>query len=200
MSDQPRYGKRVDEAFALVAETFRNKIRKQTSIPYLTHLMQVAVWVWENGGDEDQFLAGLLHDYLEDIPDGTAGELGERFGERVARLVVALSDTTVKPKPPWEERKRNYVEQLKDEPAELKLISACDKIHNATRILEDFRDVGDEVFERFKPSKEQTLWYYRGVTDALGRGWDHPLVGRLRGIVEALHRETGIEAPEDWSA
>jgi (p)ppGpp synthase/HD superfamily hydrolase len=199
MNDTSRYSRRVDEAFALVAEAFRAKVRKRTAIPYLTHLMQVAVWVWENGGDEEQAVAALLHDYLEDVDGATAEDVAARFGDRVARLVLALSDTTERPKPPWEARKRRYVEHLKDEAAEVKLVSACDKIHNASRILEDFRREGDRVFERFTASKEQTLMYYRAVTHALGQGWDHPLVARLKGVVEEIHREAGVEAPADWS-
>ncbi|MHC5039459.1 MAG: HD domain-containing protein [Planctomycetota bacterium] len=193
MDPKPAYGPRVDEALATVADAFRSIRRKQTDIPYLTHLLHVAAAVWENGGDEDQFIAALLHDVLEDIPEASAKNLEERFGARVARLVEALSDTTAHPKPPWEERKKAYLRHLRDAPAEVKLISACDKIHNATRILHDFRIEGDAVFDRFKASKEQSLWYYREVTEALAHGWDHPLVQTLRSIVESLHRESGVD-------
>ena len=94
-------------------------------------------------------IAALLHDWLEDIDGSTHAALAERFGERVARLVQQLSDTHVRPKPPWKERKERYLAMLRDEPAEVKLISAADKLHNCRSILRDHLVMGDAIFGRF---------------------------------------------------
>jgi (p)ppGpp synthase/HD superfamily hydrolase len=185
------YTTRLDEALALAADAFRARRRKGSGIPYLTHLLQVMVLVGEHGGDEDQMIAAVLHDYLEDIPGASRAELERRFGARVTRLVVALSDATTQPKPPWEERKRAYLERLRAEPAEVRLVSAADKLHNALSIRRDFASIGEEVFDRFTATREQTLWYYREVVGALGDGWAHALLDRLRDEVDALHREAG---------
>ena len=190
MSD--RYSKRLDDAIALATDAFRGVVRKSTEIPYLSHLLQVLVYVAENGGDEDQMIAAVLHDYLEDIEGSSEAALAEQFGARVARLVVGLSDSTTHPKPPWEERKRTYIAHLVDEPAELKLISCADKLHNARSIHRDYRVVGDEIWERFKPTREQTLWYYREVVRALGKGWSSPLLDELFAEVRGLHRSVGV--------
>lgn len=195
MNELPCYGPRVDDALVYVAESFRAKRRKHTQIPYLTHLLRVAAAVWEHGGDEDQFLAGLLHDTLEDVDGATAAGLADRFGARVARLVEALSDAVTRPKPPWAERKKGYLARLREEPPEVKLVSCCDKIHNAGSIVRDLEDVGDAVWDRFSATKEQTLWYYRQVTEALARGFDHGLVGELGRVVEAMHRLAGVPLP-----
>ncbi|MEE2829203.1 MAG: HD domain-containing protein, partial [Myxococcota bacterium] len=80
MISTPCYSHRMDEALALVTEAFRNKRRKSTEIPYLSHLLQVAVWVAERGGSEEQIIAALLHDYLEDIEGSSAEELEAGFG------------------------------------------------------------------------------------------------------------------------
>lgn len=173
------YSPRVDEALAFTASAFRNIDRKGSGIPYLTHLLQVATWVMEHGGTEDQFIAALLHDYLEDIPEGTSQALESRFGSTVARYVEALSDTTTHPKPPWQERKTAYLARLKLEPPEVKLISCSDKLHNATSILRDLDLIGDKLWDRFNASKEQSHWYYGEVVKALGHEWTHPLLDRL---------------------
>ena len=177
------------DALSLVAEEFRSIPRKGTNIPYLSHLMQVAVWVAERGGSEDQILAAILHDYIEDIDGATEEGVAERFGPNVARMVAALSDSTGEPKPPWKERKVAYLEHLAAEPPDVKLVSACDKLHNATSILRDFRAIGDELWERFTAHRDQTLWYYREVVAALGTDWDHPIVAELDELVKTLHRE-----------
>lgn len=191
MSSTPCYSPRLDEALALVTDAFRHKRRKSTEIPYLSHLMQVSVWVAERGGTENQIIAALLHDYLEDIEGSTADDLEASFGAEVAGIVVALSDATEIPKPPWKQRKLTYLEELRVEPPSVKLVSACDKLHNATCILRDLRTIGEAIWDRFSAEKAETLWYYRAVVEALGEGWDHPLVGELAAVVDTIHAETG---------
>lgn len=183
---EPMYSERLDRAVALVTEAFRTHYRKGSGVPYLTHLFQVMVTVGEYGGDEDQMIAALLHDYLEDVKGATGEELEERFGPRVRRLVEQLSDTTEHPKPPWRERKVTYLDELRYEPAELKLISASDKLHNARSILRDLHLIGEELWERFTGKKDGSLWYYEAVVDALGEGWSHPILEELRETVDAI--------------
>jgi (p)ppGpp synthase/HD superfamily hydrolase len=184
------YSERVDRALGLVAAAFRTHARKGSNVPYLSHLLAVAALVAEHGGDEDQIIAALLHDYLEDVDGSASKEIEQHFGPRVAQLVLGLSDSTAKPKPPWEARKRGYLGALRSEPAELKLISAADKLHNALSMVRDYRVVGDELWERFTPSREQTLWYYRSVLVALGDGWTHPLLDELARAVDELEQLT----------
>ena len=190
----PCYTERLDQALALAAEAFRHKRRKSTEIPYLAHLLQVMVTVAEHGGDEDQLIAAVLHDYLEDIEGSSAEDLAGRFGPRVAGMVAALSDTAVRPKPPWGPRKLQYLAHLRAAPAEVKLISAADKLHNARSIHRDLHAVGTDVFDRFSASRARTLWYYREVVRSLASGWSHPLVDELEGVVHAVHQAAG-EAP-----
>jgi (p)ppGpp synthase/HD superfamily hydrolase len=182
------YTTRFDEAVALALSAFRHKWRKATDIPYATHLLAVCAIVGEHGGDEDQMIAAVLHDYLEDIEGATHEELERRFGLRVSTLVRALSDATEHPKPPWKPRKEAYLQALRDEPVDVKLISAADKLHNCRSIVRDHLVQGEAVFSRFTAPKADTLWYFRAVVDALGHGWDHPLLDELRLAVDELHR------------
>ena len=192
MTDEPRYSERVDAALVMAADAFRHKSRKGSGVPYLSHLLQVATSVMESHGDEDQIIAALLHDYLEDIPGATTEELTERFGPRVCSLVEALSDSQTHPKPPWRERKERYLEHLRTTSDDVRLVSVCDKLHNASSILRDLDEVGEQVWERFSATREQTLWYYRAVTEALADGWSHPLLTRLQAVVEQIHAAVGV--------
>jgi (p)ppGpp synthase/HD superfamily hydrolase len=188
----PAYSPKFDEAVALAIDAFRDKYRKSTRVPYVTHLLMVCAIVGEHGGDEEQMIAAILHDYLEDVEGASADEVERRFGPRVRHLVLALSDTTVHPKPPWRERKEKYLAHLRDEPAEVKLISAADKLHNCRTIVADHHVQGERIFERFTAPKHETLWYFRAVLAALRSNWQHPILKDLDDAVVALHRVSEV--------
>ncbi len=173
------YTERLDDAIALAVADFRHVRRKGTEIPYLTHLLAVTALVGENGGDEDQLIAAILHDWLEDVEGASAASLEARFGARVARIVAALSDSEVLPKPPWAARKLAYVARLAGMPAEVKLVSAADKLHNARSLRLDVERHGLATLDRFTGGRQGLLWYYTAVHDALTAGWSNPLVALL---------------------
>lgn len=195
---EERYTRRLDEALAFVADAFRGRSRKGSGVPYLAHLLQVMVTVAEHGGDEDLMIAALLHDYLEDIEGSDIGELRRRFGDRVARIVEALSDSTTHPKPPWQDRKTLFIASIAQEPAEVRLVCAADKLHNARSTCRDLLAQGEATWSRFRATRDQSLWYYREVTLALGQGWSHPLLTELESQVAVLHEAAGSpSAPDD---
>lgn len=189
MASTPAYSEAFDRAVARAVADFRGVRRKGTSIPYVTHLFAVAALVGEHGGDEEQLIAAVLHDWLEDVPGATPAALEAEFGPRVGRLVVGLSDSVGHPKPPWRPRKEAYLAHLREAPAELKLISAADKLHNCWSIRRDLATVGGELWGRFTAGRDGTLWYYDAVAVALGHGWPHPLARQLRAEVDELIRE-----------
>jgi (p)ppGpp synthase/HD superfamily hydrolase len=194
MRATPFYGAKVGEALKFAADAFARRERKGSGVPYLTHLLAVATLVMEHGGDEDQIAAAVLHDYLEDIPGARASELEIKFGARVARIVSSLSDAIdATNKAPWKPRKLRYLEHLRSESGEVKLVSAADKLHNARSIIGDHRRIGDEIFTRFTASREETLWYYREVAAALAHGFTHPLIDEVRAAVAELHELTGMQ-------
>lgn len=188
------YGPRVGEALQFAADAFHRRVRKGSGTPYLTHLLAVTALVGEHGGDEEQMIAAALHDYVEDIEGAKIEDVEARFGPRVARIVLSLSDATTRPKPPWEERKQAYLARLRGEDADVKLVAAADKLHNATSILRDHAKMGDGVFALFTVPRDKTLWYYRAVYDALSDGFDHPITAELGSVVSALH----VVTHEPW--
>mgnify|MGYP000978965466 CR=1 FL=1 len=186
-----RYSTRFDEAVAMAVDAFRPVVRKGSGVPYITHLFSVCALVGEHGGDEDQLIAAVLHDWLEDIPDAHVDVLEARFGPRVARLVEALSDSVGSPKPPWRARKEAYLAHLRRSPADVRLVSCADKLHNCRSIRMDLRLAGPAVFQRFQGGREGTLWYYQELAVALGEGWGHPLLEVFREEVAGLVGDAG---------
>lgn len=192
MTDEnsPLLGPRFDQALVLASDLHRDQTRKGTSIPYLSHLLSVAALVIESGGDEEEAIAALLHDALEDCADQiSADSLDKTFGERVRRLVEACTDTPPGfgggRKPPWRERKAGYIDRLRSGAIPWR-VSLADKLHNARSILRDHRAVGDEVWNRFSASKGETLWYYSELVKA------YRSAGAEGYMVEELERVVGV--------
>jgi (p)ppGpp synthase/HD superfamily hydrolase len=167
-----RFARAVD--YARIAHA--DQKRKGTDIPYLTHLLSVASLVIEFGGSEDQAIAGLLHDTIEDCGEKHEPIIRAQFGDTVADIVLACTDGTAEgkgshvdheaKKRDWIGRKRAYIAHLAEAPDEVLLVSGCDKLHNARAIVQDLEnpDVGDAVFDRFKGGAEGTLGYYEALS------------------------------------
>ncbi len=184
------YTRRFEDALLYAAQLHRHDTRKGTSIPYVTHLLAVAAIVGESGGTEDEVIAALLHDAIEDT-DATYQTLAERFDRSVAGIVKACSDTDVKPKPEWEKRKKDYIAHIVGASESVRLVSAADKLANARSVLADLRVLKDELWERFNGGKEGTLWYYRSLVNVFKVAGSSPIVGkhdRTNAVVEELDR------------
>ena len=190
MPSTPHLSPRFHEAFLLAAEKHAAQTRRKTSIPYISHLMSVAALVLEAGGDEDQTIAALLHDVVEDCGgEPMLAEVRHRFGDRVARIVEGCTDTYTVPKPPWKQRKLDYLAHLAHADDDTRLVSAADKLHNVRTILTDYRLHGDPVFDRFAGGRDGTLWYYRAILDVL-RDRPNRLVAELERVVLELEAQT----------
>jgi (p)ppGpp synthase/HD superfamily hydrolase len=163
----PLLGERFDRALRHATKLHAAQTRKGTTIPYVAHLLSVAAIVLEDGGDEDEAIAALLHDAVEDQGGRpTLDEIRRQFGDRVAEIVEGCSDTDVVPKPPWRDRKELYIQHIRTARPEVLRVSAADKLHNARAILADFRRHGDALWPRFSGAREGTLWYYRTLITA----------------------------------
>ncbi len=166
------YSEKFEQALVYASQLHQGQRRKGTHVPYITHLLAVAAIVGEHGGTEDEVVAALLHDAVED--QGGASRLvaiRARFGEAVAEIVAGCTDTNETPKPEWYVRKQRYIEHLTSAPPSVLLVSSADKLHNARSILADFRVLGAALWTRFNGGKEGTLWYYGALSEAFqGRG------------------------------
>ena len=182
-----KLGARFNEAFLFAAEKHGSQTRKKTDVPYISHLMSVASLVLEAGGGEDEGVAALLHDVVEDCGGHPVlEEIRQRFGDRVANIVEGCTDAYTIPKPPWKQRKLDYLEVLRRADEDVRLVSAADKLHNVRSILADYRREGDLVWDRFSGHREGTLWYYRAVLEVLRQGKANRLVDELERVVTEL--------------
>lgn len=179
--------KRFDEALAYAVDLHRGQPRKGTGVPYVSHLLAVAALVLEHGGSEDQAIAALLHDAVEDQGGKpTAEAIRARFGDLVADIVDGCTDTDVFPKPPWRERKEAYLARLRREPAHVRLVSAADKLHNARTMVTDLRILGPDLWKRFNAGRDETLWYLGALVEAFREAGSAPIVEELARTVAEL--------------
>ncbi len=180
-----------EAALQVALAAHKNHLRKGTQVPYASHLLAVASIVLDYGGDEDEAIAALLHDSVEDR--GVDPEdIRQRFGDKVANIVVACSDSLEKDpnnKADWRKRKEAYLEHLETAPSPVLLVSAADKLHNVRSIAKDFLEVGHAVWARFKGGKDGTLWYYNSLVEIFRKRGEHRmLVNELARTVAELQR------------
>ena len=184
------------EAFTLALKLHRDQTRKRAKdeqdapgIPYMAHLMSVAALVLEHGGDQDEAIVALLHDGPEDQGgQETLDQIRSQFGDRVADIVEGCSDTLVadrKEKPEWKARKEQYLDHLRETTSPgVFLVSVADKVHNLRSILEDYRSLGDKLWERFTGKRDGTLWYY----GELLKVYQEKAPARCNDLVDELER------------
>jgi GTP pyrophosphokinase len=179
-------GSRFERALVYATRAHEAHSKKGTGVPYVAHLLGVTSLVLEDGGDEDEAIAALLHDVVED--QGGAERLTDverEFGRRVAAVVEGCSDTVETPKPPWRGRKEAYLLHLETADSSVIKVSLADKLYNARALLLEYREIGESLWARFDPDSDQ-LWYYRTLTDVYRRRSSSPLVGELERVVAEL--------------
>lgn len=162
---------RFADALTYCAHVHSGQQRKGKSTPYIAHLMSVSALVLEDGGDEDEAIAALLHDALEDQPGRTSPEeIRQRFGDRVLHIVLSCTDTPPDypggKKPQWRQRKEAYLTHLRDSAGSDLRVSLADKLHNVRELLADYRSEGDRLWSRFNAGKADQLWYYQSLVAA----------------------------------
>jgi (p)ppGpp synthase/HD superfamily hydrolase len=185
------------EALVYACELHAEQVRKGSRVPYVAHLLGVASIALEYGAKEDEAIAALLHDAIEDQGGvSTKQEIQRRFGETVATIVDGCSDTDQTPKPPWRERKQAYIDHIPKASASVRLVSAADKLYNARSIVQDYRQVGEAIWERFTGGASGTLWYYRAIVDAFKRVEITPLVEELDRVVSQLEQLVSSESTD----
>lgn len=190
---------RFADAFAFAEKLHRGQVRTGTTIPYVSHLMAVAALVLEHGGDEDQAIAGLLHDAVEDQGGLiTAQRIAVRYGVRVAQMVLACSDAIPEPgarKPPWRLRKAGFLARLPQTAPAAALVIACDKLHTLSTLLADLEREGPSTLVRFS-CPAGLAWYYSSLAAALAPFAGTAPVSRLRQLADSFAgRLEGVALP-----
>ncbi len=181
---------RYVDAVAYAAAAHAAQTRKASDVTYMCHLLSVSGSILEAGGDEDLAIAGLLHDVVEDqggLP--RLADVRARFGDRVADIVLACSDSTTAkgPKAPYDERKGAHIAKLREATDDVLLVTAADKLNNARAIHADLLAEGPEGFTKrgFTGDVDQVLRYYEGILAVLTDRKVNPI------LLESLRHTVG---------
>ncbi|HBE21094.1 MAG TPA: phosphohydrolase [Cyanobacteria bacterium UBA11149] len=186
-TETPILTTRFEQALVLAHQLHHTQIRKGSGIPYISHLLSVAALVLEDGGDEDEAIAALLHDAVEDAGGAATREIIlQQFGERVTSIIDGCTECDIQPKPPWRDRKLLYLDKIRHASPSVLRVSMADKLHNIRSILADWEREGDEVWLKFKGGKEGSLWFYSCLLEIYREGCDGFLVGELARIINKL--------------
>ena len=181
----------VRQAININRELFKDQYRKGTKIPYFEHLIAVACLVKLHGGTENQIIAGLFHDTIEDQGDKmTIDEIRKQFGDEVADIVMEC--TQIKSKLPYREHKGKFIDKLNAGlvAPNAHLVITCDKLHNAQSIVKDYILIGEKLWDRFRGDKEDIVWYYTELYKGLRKcsvRYNNPLLDELERAVRVIN-------------
>jgi (p)ppGpp synthase/HD superfamily hydrolase len=196
----PSLGPRFTRALELAYELHAGQTRKGSGVPYFGHLLGVTSIVIETGSPEDEVIAALLHDAAEDQGGReTLERIRSEFGDAVAGIVESCSDSFGEPRPPWEERKRAYLAHLEEASEAALRVSLADKLHNVRTIVVDYRDVGEELWERFNADRDEVLAYYRALAAIFSRRSPGALATELAVTVAELDALVAAVSPASSS-
>lgn len=165
---------RFAQALNMAANLHREQVRKGSqhrSVPYLAHLLEVTAIVLAESVPEGVAIAALLHDGPEDAGGvSVRDQILDAFGDRVVEIVDGCTDTYETPKPPWIERKQQYLDRLRrTHDFDILLVRCADCLSNARATLRDYRLIGEQVWKRFTgmPCASCHRWWYGSVREAV---------------------------------
>jgi (p)ppGpp synthase/HD superfamily hydrolase len=181
---------KFEEALVYATRLHANQIRKISGVPYIAHLLSVAALVLEAGGTEEEAIAALLHDSIEDQGGkATREEIRQCFGDKVVAIIDGCTEWDTLPKPPWQERKKRYLENLRHASTSVRRVSLADKLHNARSLLADWRRYGDSIWTHFKAGREGTLWFYQSLVQVYSQTGSDCMTEELERVVSQLHQK-----------
>jgi len=184
--------KRFEDALIFSTHLHEGQLRKGSQVPYIAHLLGVTGLVLEDGGDEDEAIAALLHDAVEDQGGlKTLNEIQSRYGSRVAEIVMSVTDAYEDQRPPWRERKEGYIASIRAADPSAIRVSLADKVYNARATLMDIREEGESGWSRFNGGKEGTLWYYHELIEAFRERSSSNLLQELVRVIRELEKISG---------
>lgn len=181
-----RPSSRLMRGIATASRAHDGHYRKGSGVPYISHPMSVMLIAASVTNDEDVLLAALFHDILEDVPENySRAEMEDEFGPRVVEIVEGVTkDSSL---PSWQERADAYLEQLSHGSEESLIVAAADKFHNLSQTLEDLDRDGHALWDRFRSTPSQQLWWYTSVRNVIAeRLPDLPLLADLGVLIERL--------------
>ncbi|MCC5653628.1 HD domain-containing protein [Nostoc sp. XA013] len=181
---------RFESALVYATRLHANQTRKISGVPYIAHLLSVAALVLEAGGTEEEAIAALLHDAVEDQGGKPIREdIHRLFGETVLAIIDGCTEWDTPPKPPWQERKQRYLNNLRSASPSVRLVSLADKLHNSRSLLADWQQCGDVVWTNFNAGREKTLWFYQSLVQVYQQTGSDWMTLEIERVVNQLCQE-----------
>ena len=160
----------VDKAILYATEAHKGAERRGKGFPYIVHPLEAMSIVATITTDPELLAAAALHDVVEDT-DHTLEDIRAEFGDRIAHIVAGESDTVfenLSVQDSWHARKQIAMNHLKNADIDTKIVAMGDKLSNMRAIARDYREIGDELWNRFHAKDpSEHAWRYRGLVDAL---------------------------------
>ena len=184
---------RFEQALIYAHRLHKDQVRKVSGVPYISHLLSVAALVLEDGGSEDEAIAALLHDAVEDQGGlATREVIRQQFGEAVVAIVDGCTESHTVPKPPWSERKARYLEQLQSGSASVRRIALADKLHNARSLLRDWDIMGDRIWTSFATNPEELLAFYEKLLSLYAQESSWMITEFTKAIAELRQKRSSV--------
>jgi (p)ppGpp synthase/HD superfamily hydrolase len=189
-------GERFVDALGYAARAHAGQRRANDGQPYVAHLLRVAGLVIQDGGSEDEAIAALLHDAVEDQGGlERLNDIRKRYGHPVADIVDECTDSYGDPKPPWRARKEQYLAELEGSSPGALRVSMADKLDNVNSLLRAYRIDGDQLWARSNKGPDDVRWYYGTLATRFAELRPGPLADELSRTVAGLERLLTGEDP-----
>lgn len=179
---------KYESALIFANRLHQDQIRKINGTPYVSHLLSVSAFVLEDGGSEEEAIAALLHDAIEDQGGEKTGDLiREQFGDQVADIVEGCTEKQIHPQPSWKIKKQNYLDNLKNASPEVCRVALADKLHNAISNIEEFHQHGINIWSNFAEGEEGLIWFYDSIVKVIKEtNYSGLLLDRLKRTISEL--------------
>ncbi len=165
--------KSLENAIIFATTAHDGQYRKKSDVPYIVHPFAVSMLLLKEGCSDKIVIAGLLHDTLEDT-HVTFDTLVKEFGQEIADIVQACSEPDRKAS--WQARKQHTIDAIYDAPMPVKYVTCADKLHNISSMLNDYKYLGDTLWDRFREGYEKQKWYYQSMVQGIWNGIDKRLL------------------------
>lgn len=172
----------IEKATRIAVRAHKEQTRKESDLPYIVHPFAVALKLSKYDFPDTVIAAGLVHDVVEDT-DTSEQDLRESLGDEVVDIVKAVSnDDSLE----WTEKKKKYIETVRNGSEGVKAVATADKVHNMESLLIAYEEQGPSLWKHFNAGSKKKIWFEDTMLAMLRETWEHPLVDEYDALLERL--------------
>ena len=170
MKNKPLDTELLDRAIVFAVRAHAGTERRGKGFPYIIHPLEAVEIVATMTSDQELLAAAALHDTVEDT-NTTVEQIRAEFGDRIASLVAADSDTPIQGisrEESWRIRKQAAIDRIASASHDAKIVALGDKLSNMRAIARDYAMQGDNLWNLFRlKERKDHEWHYRGLAASL---------------------------------